>query len=110
MILDAGYNIGTPNKMSCIKHPILCYNDQAQRPPCVSDWLNEEISGFYLVGEGDEGKKNAKKGDILAADTFVGIVSRNQKTISAAEDEIVENDWGFRGTEKKLKVFRYEGD
>lgn len=46
MILDSGYDIGTPNKMSCFKHPILCYRDQAKRPPCVSDWKNEEVPGF----------------------------------------------------------------
>ena len=110
MILDSGYDIGTPNKMSCIKHPILCYKDKAKRPPCVSDWKNEEVPGFVLIGEGDEGRKNSKKGDIIAAGTHVGIISENNKTISSTDKEIVENNWGFRGDEEDLKIFRYEGD
>ena len=110
MILDSGYDIGTPNKMSCFKHPILCYRDQAKRPPCVSDWKNEEVPGFELIGEGDEGKNLSKKGDIIAAGTHVGIISGEKKTISANEKEIVENDWGFRGDEEDVKIFRYVGD
>ena len=110
MILDSGYDIGTPNELNCFRHPILCFRDQLKRPPCVTEWKNEEVPGFVLIGEGDEGRNKSKKGDIIAADSHVGIVSKNKKTISATDKEIVENDWGFRGEEEELKVFRYVGD
>ena len=109
MILASGYDIGTPNKMSCIKHPILCFKHQTERPPCASDWKNEKVSGFVLIGEGDQGRKKSKKGDIITDGSHVGIISIDNQTISATSEEIVENDWGFKG-EKNMKIFRYEGD
>ena len=110
MILESGYDIGTPNIMRCFTHPILCILKKSKRPPCTIDWYNEKVPGMFLVGEGDEGRKNCKAGDIITDGTHVGIVSKNKnQTISATSEKIVENDWGFR-REKNIKIFRYEED
>ena len=52
-------------------------------------------------------KKNSKKGDIITNGSHIGIIAGDEKTISAAEDIIVENDWGYRGNEGNLKIFRF---
>ena len=107
MILDSGYDIGTPNTAG-FKHLILFFQGKNKRPPCCMDWYNEKVPGFILIGEGEEGKQNCIPGDIVTDGTHMGIIAGNEQTISAAYDEVVENDWGYRGNEKRtLKYFRY---
>ena len=106
IILASGYDIGTKS-INCILHPILCMMGKTQRPPVCENWYNGEVSGFSFIGEGDEGKKNSKKGDIITNGSHIGIIAGDEKTISAAEDMIVENDWGYRGNEGNLKIFRF---
>ena len=109
IILVSGYDIGTPNKMSCFKHPILCVRKKTKRPPCASDWYNETVEGFTLIGEGEEGRKLCKAGDIMTDGTHMGIVSEGKQTISATDKEIVQNDWGFREDNTNVKIFRFDG-
>jgi hypothetical protein len=69
----------------------------------AKEFYNGEVPGFELV-------KIPQPGDICADGTHVGIVSGRNKTISATETEVVENDWGFRLEEKReIRFFRYKG-
>ena len=108
MILDSGYDIGTPNKVRWISHPILTYKRKNLRPPCCSDWYNLKVEGFIYLGEGEKGKNNCQKGDIVTNGTHMGIIAGDGKTISANEKEVVENEWGYTGKEGVLRFFRYD--
>ena len=108
IILVSGYDIGTPNRARWISHPILNIKGKNKRPPCWSDWYNEKVEGFILIGEGEEGKKYCQKGDIVTNGVHIGIIAGDEKTISANEEQVVENDWGYRGNEGVLKYFRYD--
>lgn len=106
VILAAGYDIGTPNKTG-LSHPILNLEGKNERPPCAIDWYNKTVGGMEFIGEGDDGKKNCKEGDIITDGTHMGIVAGNNTTISAGEFEILHNDWGFRGNENRpVRIFR----
>lgn len=109
IILASGYDIGTPDKrnVNCLAHPILCIKGKNKRPYVCEDWYNNEVPGFDFIGEGDEGKKKCKPGDIITNGSHIGIIAGNDKTISAGEDKVVEGDWGYRGDEGNLKIFRY---
>ncbi|XP_070547663.1 uncharacterized protein [Ptychodera flava] len=39
---------------------------------------------------------SAQPGDVMADGSHVGIAVGDSKTVSAARDSVVENDWGFR--------------
>ena len=105
MILDSGYDIGTPNTAG-LKHLFLFFQGKNKRPPCCKDWYNVKVPGFKLIGEGEE-----EPGDIVTDGKHIGIIAGNEQTISATYDEIVENDWGYRKNQKKtLKYFRYSGN
>ena len=111
IILASGYDIGTPNKANCIKHPILCSQGKDQRPPLCNDWFNERVPGFNLIGMNEDGKKLCQKGNIITDGHHIGIISNPEDgyTISASTDEVVENDWGYRDYQKDddFKIFRY---
>ena len=106
MILASGYDIGTPNTAG-FSHIYLWLKGKYNRPPCCSDWYNKKVPGFTFIGEGEEGKRICQQGDIVTDGKHVGIIAGNGKTISAAHDKVVENDWGFRQNQKKLRYFRY---
>jgi len=104
ILLAAGYDVGTPNKINGLAHPILAAQNKLDRPPCAIDWYNKKVSGMSFIGEGDEGRKNCKQGDIITDGNHMGIVAGNNKTISAGESEVLHNDWGFRG--ENVRIFR----
>ena len=104
VLLAAGKDIGTPNSLNPLKHPILALENKLARPPCASDWYNKTVSGVTFIGEDDKGKSKCKQGDIITNGHHVGIVAGNNTTISAADNEVVHNDWGFRG--ENVRIFR----
>jgi hypothetical protein len=114
IILASGYDIGTPNKVNCVRHPVLCLENKDKRPPCCKDWFDETVPGFYLIGENDEGRSLCQEGDILTDGNHIGIVSNPEDglTISAYREEVVESNFGFSNDDKKntFKIFRYNGD
>ena len=117
IILASGYDIGTPNSVNCWnpKYYDICLKKKTKRPPCCKDWFDETVPGFYLIGTDDEGRKISEKGDIITDGIHVGIISipKDGYTISAAEKEVVETQFGFSEsdkTEKTFKIFRYNGD
>ena len=62
-----------------------------------------QVPGFIQV-------KHLQPGDVCSDDHHVGIVSKPGKTISASEDGVVENEWGFRkNAKRKSRFFRYVG-
>ncbi|XP_006823485.1 uncharacterized protein LOC102808938 [Saccoglossus kowalevskii] len=99
-----------PNKYKCnyFVHDVLVESGASapeRRPSWVpgsypisaESWGNrhETKSGWRVVGTDPS---EAQRGDVAADGAHVGIVSGNDKTISASarEDKVVENDWGFR--------------
>jgi cell wall-associated NlpC family hydrolase len=81
-------------------------SNEKEFPPVAADWVSPDskIEGWSVV-------ENPQPGDIAAENTHVGIVSKNGKTISASSaGEVIENDWGFRDSQKGKTVFwRYVG-
>jgi hypothetical protein len=63
----------------------------ASRPPHAREWADpgETIPGWEVVDD-------PQPGDIAAYDGHVGFVHSSGMTVSAAEDAVVVNDWGFR--------------
>ena len=63
-------------------------------PPTASDWkegTNDIDSYFKVVG-----LDKSWPGDIISDGIHCGIIEKWGTTISAAEDKVVENDYGFR--------------
>jgi len=111
VLLDSGIDIGTMNELKSLTHPFLVSEGKAKRPACAIDWYNEKVSQFKLIGQGSEGIKNCKPGDIITDGGHMGIVSGSKSTISASAKEfkVVNNDWGFRGDEDRpVRIFRYK--
>jgi len=107
VILASGYDIGTPNKLNYLKHPVLAVKGKLDRPPCTSDWYAKKVPGMDFIGEGNEGKLKCIPGDIITDGTHMGIIAGNNQTISANENKIVQNNWGFRSNENKpVRIFR----
>lgn len=101
-------DIGTPNRAGW-SHPILKYQGKDLRPPCTQDWFNNKVKYFKPLDD----PTNAEIGDIITNGKHVGIVSGFNTTISASaryEDEykVVNNNWGYRGDEGTIKIFRYD--
>ena len=113
IILAAGYNIGTPNSVDCDKEEYkeICAQGNERRPPSCKDWFDEKVPGFSLVGMNDEGRKICKTGDIITNGKHIGVVSntKNGYSINTGEDEVIENDFGFKQDElfENFKIFRY---
>lgn len=106
IILASGYDIGTPNRANCLRHPILCLEGKDKRPPLCKDWYDNTVSGFDFIGEGKDGLEKSIAGDIITNGSHMGIFVGNKKSISAGADKIIEGDWGFRGDEGNIRVFR----
>jgi len=100
-------DIGTPNKAGK-SHKILHLTGKDSRPPCTSDWFNNKVKFFEPVND----PTKAEIGDIITNGKHMGIVSGYHTTISASarfkdEFRVVNNDWGYRGDEGTIKIFRY---
>lgn len=65
------------------------------------DFHEGKVPGFSRVSD-------PQAGDIATDGKHVGIVSGKNKTISATEGKVVENDWGFREG-KEYRYYRYYG-
>ena len=104
VILAAGYDVGTPNSINGLAHPILAAQGKLARPPCAIDWYNKTVPGMDFIGEGQDGKNKCEAGDIITDGTHMGIVAGNNQTISANSNEVVQNNWGFRG--ENVRIFR----
>ena len=100
-------------------------------PPNTKDWYDEEVDGFSLVGKGKDGLNKSWPGDIcviylkqlfvIPIEHHIGFIYGPQKTISAAPNGIVINDWGWReydyyyeqyvdhknGVNKNVRIYRY---
>ena len=76
------------------------------RPPTTKDWYHDQIRNFEEIKK----IKNIKEGDIITDNSHMGIVSYNEgwKTISAGENEILENDWGIKRSCNPIRIFRYK--
>ena len=93
------------------------YKNGEEWPPNTKDWYNGEVDGFDLVGEGKDGLNKSWPGDIcviyktqlfiLPLEHHIGFIYGPQKTISAASDGIVINDWGWRNFDYYYE--QYEG-
>ena len=72
-------------------------------PPVAADWENKdiEIEGWVVID-------SPKPGDVASYDGHVGVVSGDDTTVSASSNEgkVVENDWGFRTSQKGKVTFR----
>ena len=67
------------------------------------EFYQGKVPGFTRV-------EDPQPGDICADGKHVGIVSGKGRTISASEDRVVENDWGFRpNSPVKPRFYRYTG-
>lgn len=96
------------------------YNKNGKNyPPNSKEWYNGDVDGFTYVGEGLEALDNSWPGDIIVlytsyffdlikTDHHVGIITGPSKTCSAAQDSIIENDWGWRTSQwRKVRIYRY---
>ena len=106
VILAAGYDVGTPNHLNGLAHPILAAQGKLDRPPYASDKFNKTVPGIDYIGENDDWRRGRKQGDIITDGNHMGIVAGNNQTISASYNEkiVVRNDWGFRG--ENVRIFR----
>ncbi len=78
-------------------------------PPNTKEWYNGEVDGFKVIGQGEDGLDDSWPGDICVIfkrDLFfqpyehlIGFIYIPGKTISAASDGIILNDWGWRKEE-----------
>ena len=113
IILASGYDIGTPNSINGLAHPILAAKGKLSRPPCAIDWYNGSVNGFTCIGEGVKSNGLAsntpcKPGDILTDGIHMAIVYDNNKTIGAGEYSVNETGFGFEFIYgNSVKVFRY---
>ena len=107
VIKASGYDIGTPNHLNPLGHPILFVRNQLDRPPCAKDWFDKKVPGMTYIGQGNDGRRKCREGDIITDGNHMGIVTRDNNTISASytEKKIVKNDWGFRG--ENVRIFRF---
>ena len=102
---EAGIKQNLPNKAG--KNGRI-FNKLLDRPYTASQWYNEEVPNMELVGIGVDGLEKSSAGDIITDGKHVGIISDQNKTISATPKEVVENDWGWREENKNnVKIFRY---
>ena len=107
ILLVSGVDIGTPNVLSWIKHPILFAQGKLLRPPTTDQWFDGKVPKVNLVGEGKTKDIKYLPGDIITNGAHIGFIVGDSKTVSANETEIVCNDWGFRENETEtFKVFR----
>ena len=71
-----------------------------------------KVDGITLVGEGADGIWKSMPGDILVECNddnnvhHMGIISGTRKTISAASNEIIGNEFGWDSD--TVRIFRYE--
>lgn len=112
IILASGYDIGTPNSINALTHPILASQGKLSRPPCAIDWFNGKVPGMTFIGEGNNSNglasnTSCKRGDILTDGIHMAIVSDNKKTIGAGENTVNETGFGFDFIyDNSVKVFR----
>ncbi len=112
IILASGYDIGTPNSVSPVAHPILAAQGKLSRPPCAIDWYDGKVPGMTFIGEGNNSNGLAKNtsckpGDILTDGIHMAIVYYNNKTIGAGEKTVNETGFGFDFIYgSSVKVFR----
>jgi len=86
VILDSGFDIGTPNTANPLKNPLLAVTFKLSRPPCAIDWYENYktmVKGATLVGEGNDCLENALPGDIITDGVHMGIYAGNEEAISA---------------------------
>ena len=101
-----------------VKVPV--YNKGGKNfPPNTEEWYNEKVSGFTCVGKGISALNKCWPGDIIVlyTTTLFGLIKTNhhmgiiigpQKTCSAAGDQIIINDYGWRTNQwTDIKIFRY---
>ena len=73
------------------------------KPPTASDWYNGKVpSGFTQTN-------NPQVGDVISDGSHVGIVAEPGETsisASSIDNQVIENDWGFRSGED-VRVWHY---
>ena len=112
IILASGYDIGTPNSINGIAHPILAAQGKLSRPPCAIDWYNGTVPGMTFIGEGNNSNGYASNtscmpGDILTDGIHMAIVYKNKTTIGAGEKTVNKTGFGFDFIYgNSVKVFR----
>ena len=100
ILLDLEIDIGTPNKISDKRWKIKA-EGKTERPPTTSQWYNGQVSHFKEIK-----REQARGGDICTDGSHIGIVSDFfERTISAAQTEIVSSDWGYRDGQENVKFF-----
>ena len=100
ILLASLIDIGTPNRISD-KRWILKLEGKNDRPPTAMQWYKGEVPHFKEIK-----REEASGGDICSDGSHCGIVSDSSKTtISAAQDEVVSNDWGWREGQNNVKFF-----
>ena len=100
VLLASGIDIGTPNEISD-KRWIIKREGKTERPPTARQWYDGEVDLFDEVE-----KEYAEGGDVCSDGSHCGIVSDlYHTTISAAEHEVVSNDWGWRKDQDDVKFF-----
>ena len=107
VLLAHEVDIGTPNVLNWLKHPILFMRGQLARQPTTHELFDEKVPKVKKIGEGSAKDINYEPGDIITNGAHIGILAKESKTISATDTEIVCNDWCFRENEKEtFKIFR----
>ena len=113
MLLHADIELDLPNKMGLSCSSLHLFdNVPKERPPTTKDWYDGKVDGMTLVGEGADGIWKSMPGDILVEYNddnnvhHMGIISGTRKTISAASNEIIENEFGWDS--KTVRIFRYD--
>lgn len=80
-------------------------------PPLAGQWGDPSVTipGWEVVTDPQPGDIAAIKQNYSDASGHVGIVSGPNSTISATNDQVVENDWGFRPGQQPV-FRRYTGN